>query len=1114
VNSKVYLEIARHIVEYLKTRYHTEVPHISILSPEYSIASLIQYLSEASTFVEEEEEALTGEVLSDVLDPTKIRGHATHGIRAVFKKYSSQSKVFLFTSFYIRTAPPTEFRNVLVEFWLEGFNRAGFRIKVIEEDGKVVYDSGEKKLPLAQGKLVVGVGRREIVEEALKIISRFLYPGAETYALCDSKLEEALSTKEEIAEGKEFFFYPRLRTREYASSKEFYATQNFLIEASIQRKNSGAEVSIILRYIAPVLINRTKKTIISLQGTQLKFPTYMFIEDRRDRWSVCHLLEVESKFSWNNAVHAWGWERQEGATVYAGLHDLTPIGALAVSVPDYKNALILRDWHIAVEKIYPVEESANTLTESFRCAIKEARIYAKSKGVHVDERALEEAGRIVMQALLNTFKDERGRPKIRKLYSFQEESLVNGLKSLIADEHKVFVLQARTAGGKTLAFLLPVLIYVVYLKLLLKEKAKPGVKALLFYPTTALQNDQASIIFSLLWHINMQLLEKKAPILTMGMLHGHTPRREVKENTTPKEVELRLKCPLCGSRLVISWQQKKTNVYLETIKCSNGSCRINIPHSSEHILLQNMVKASREAIYSYPPDILIANPDIINTRLMLGAREDPAALTILGKPAYVCELCGKVYDKRSKPRKCKVCNHTGFYRIEPEYPRIIVVDEAHLLRGAFGAQVAHVLTRIEQVLRTLHALNENWRPIYFVSSATLNNPKNRAEELTASDKIAIIPARLIEKEEPTLRVHVFVMPKQYSPEATTSRIIETIYAEAHALHKDYKKKYNLELQRLKNILYNRLPATLVFVNRISEANELLSYIRNYVPGVESNGHTTDWGRDRAIVEDMFSRGDINIIVATSGLEVGVDFDRVDFGIIYGMPFYISDYTQRIGRIGRRHHSIIFNIFMPDKPIDHFYYRNWRLLSDGRLRDIHMRSEAYRINRENIEAVRRAGQRIVLDLISATQDMDRLLELSILSEGGRYSREILSILDGIERSLASYVPKALMITKSSILNIAINEAKNLIKDIKERLNVYGKLGRAIKEGLKPTLRQLRSLRTIEPEVVYSFNPLGVERSRNMMYAFRHSLPGQVISYKGAFYSIDSYEGDTLYIPEER
>ncbi|MCD6341111.1 MAG: hypothetical protein J7L51_04090, partial [Desulfurococcales archaeon] len=336
--------------------------------------------------------------------------------------------------------------------------------------------------------------------------------------------------------------------------------------------------------------------------------------------------------------------------------------------------------------------------------------------------------------------------------------------------------------------------------------------------------------------------------------------------------------------------------------------------------------------------------------------------------------------------------------------------------------------------------------------------------------------------------------------------------DARALVDSYRQPYNSRLAQLRRSLFNgRNPATLAFVNRISEANELLSFIRNFAYNIRSDGHTTDYKADRVRVEDEFSRGNLDIIVATSGLEVGVDFDRVDIGIIYGMPFYISDYTQRIGRIGRRQHCIIFNVFMPDKPIDHFYYKNWKLLSDGSLRDIHMRSEAYRINRENPEAVRRAAQRAVLDMISTMTNTYRLLRLSIMAQNQRFEPEIMNALNNIESEIENYLRLALRISN---IQQAASIARQFIDRIRSNVRVHGTLFKAIKTGLEASLRQLHSLRSLEPEVKYRFNPVNEERDRNMVYAFRHSLPGQIISYRSNFYIVDTFSGEPIYSSQER
>lgn len=1112
---KLYEELAFHIVDYLKTRYHTEAPHISILSPEYSVVARISQFRHRPTlemYNEEGEGDFIPEVLADLLDPTRIRGHATHGVRALFRNFTTDSEILMKTTFYIRKAPPAEFKKVNVAFRLRE-NKLGLRVVIVDEQGEQIYDSDwlQKDFIQTPFRIIYAVGWGDIAREAANIISDALYPGAEIIELTDQNIVKALSTAEETKDGQEFLFQPSLARRRYASSREYFAVQNFLYEIEVKRQNNELEIGLVLRYIAPALINRIRQKFTRVDG-ELGFPTYIFIKekDRRDRWSIHHLLEVESTLQWKDVQPAWGWIRALNGQRFAGLYNLIPIGTLAIenNMCNLNNGcLLLRDWHIDIERIYPIRKSKRRIDQSFQDILKEVIEFARKNGLGVNESALKEAFSIVVKALKNAY------PQIVHLHEFQERTLYEGLRALLLEEHKAFVLQARTAGGKTLAFLLPILIYVVYAKLAGIDR--DGVKALLFYPTTALQNDQAATIFKILWHINSELYPKHN-VISLGMLHGHTPKRRGSSKAVPKEQELRLRCPLCGQRLMISWEIiPNTDILKEVIRCSNLSCRINNPNTPESKLLQTIVRGSRDAIYSSPPDLLIVNPDIINARLTLMGKEDPAALTILGKPAYVCARCGAIYDRKTKPRKCRVCDSKDLYFVRYAYPKIIVVDEAHLLRGAFGSQVAHVLTRLEQVIRRLNGLNENWRPIYFVSSATLNNPRARTQELIATEPNNIIEISAEPEEaeaESTLRIHVFIMPKLYSPEATTSRIVEAIYLDVKALVDSYRRLYNDKLEQLRMSLFRRrTPATLTFVNRISEANELLSFIRNFAYNIRSDGHTTDYREDRVRVEDEFSRGNLDIIVATSGLEVGVDFDRVDVGIIYGMPFYISDYTQRIGRIGRRQHCMIFNIFMPDKPIDHFYYKNWKLLSDGFLRDIHMRSEAYRINRENPEAIRRATQRAVLDMISTITGADKLLHLSMMAQNRKFAPEIMSALSNIESELDNYLRLALRIP--NILQ-AVYVAKQFIDSIKHNVSAHLTLLKAIKKGLEASLRQLHSLRSLEPEVRYKFNPLGEERNRNMIYAFRHSLPGQVISYRSNFYIVDSFSGEHIFSSRER
>ncbi|KAI8865401.1 hypothetical protein GQ42DRAFT_114302, partial [Ramicandelaber brevisporus] len=56
--------------------------------------------------------------------------------------------------------------------------------------------------------------------------------------------------------------------------------------------------------------------------------------------------------------------------------------------------------------------------------------------------------------------------------------------------------------------------------------------------------------------------------------------------------------------------------------------------------------------------------------------------------------------------------------------------------------------------------------------------------------------------------------------------------------------------------------------------------------------------EAASVTADFASGYINVVVATSGFGVGLDFEGVIWTIHYELPYSLIDYVQQIGRAGR------------------------------------------------------------------------------------------------------------------------------------------------------------------------------------------------------------------------
>ncbi|MBC7076933.1 MAG: hypothetical protein H5T92_01265, partial [Synergistales bacterium] len=487
---------------------------------------------------------------------------------------------------------------------------------------------------------------------------------------------------------------------------------------------------------------------------------------------------------------------------------------------------------------------------------------------------------------------------------------------------------------------------------------------------------------------------------------------------------------------------------------------------------------SREAIYSSRPDIVITTPDYINHRLTLSGPEDPNSLLLLGKPGYYCKDCGKTYTE--VVRSCRDgCGGTPIQTQSGKPPIAIVIDEAHLFRGEFGAQVAHLFLRLEHAIRRLYGL-KGWRPLYILSSATLSSPTDRASELTTCDRknIEVIEPQYHE-EETTYRNHIVILPKTYTALASVERALEVPYGMTCAL-----RSVSGGLED---------PRTLVFVNSISNANDLINTLQRMLSrgGVRVGGHTTDYHDERAAVEDAFLRGELDILVATRGLEVGVDFDRVNIGVIFGMPFYLSEYVQRIGRIGRKGDSIIINVLTPDRNINYYYYMNCHLLTDSSFREQHMRQEASVIKVDNPVALKRFAQRAIFDWFSVEYPFNRAaLDVTAKDRIIEYILACIAPLrlsheeeERVRDEAQQYIERNL-----GHLFSWETKAETIIKELRRHTHGGGRLG------------YLHNLRTFDRQVEIRPDL----RTRNLSIMFRRSMRGMIYSFRGRYYVIDTVE----------
>jgi DEAD/DEAH box helicase domain-containing protein len=482
-------------------------------------------------------------------------------------------------------------------------------------------------------------------------------------------------------------------------------------------------------------------------------------------------------------------------------------------------------------------------------------------------------------------------PHIPNFYKYQEEGIKKIIEELNNKKGIVNIISVRTAGGKTETFAVPILNY-CYTNL-----NKIGTKAIIFYPTKALANDQAQRIFRSLYYLNKILKKRGKRPITMGIYHGDIKKRSNEE----KEVWVPFKCPKkeCESRL----EFKKEGIR-HIAKCSKCGEEL------DYLML------TRYEIHKSTPDILITNQDTLHYTLL----NQPQNHSIFGREIQYCETCGTSYISK------KVCNCGGaLTKISPQnLPEIIVMDEIHMLGGAFGMNTSLFLKRLTQIIRK-YSPDGLYNPTFIGATATIKNPEDFASSLFDNKNVNLIPADkklayknqedIKESSEMIKREHLFILPRSFDSSDTLS------YGMSFIL------KYFAENLEDK-------PTVLGFCESIKDNRNLIRLTNSRKPKIEGktfkiSGHTSQFEKDlRADIERKFTNKEIDVLYATSTLEVGVDFDDINILLLHGVPSSFNDYLQRVGRSGRKRDAAVITTLRKWSALDYFYLEKCRFMLEN------------------------------------------------------------------------------------------------------------------------------------------------------------------------------------------
>ncbi|WP_251343763.1 DEAD/DEAH box helicase [Haloplanus halophilus] len=445
------------------------------------------------------------------------------------------------------------------------------------------------------------------------------------------------------------------------------------------------------------------------------------------------------------------------------------------------------------------------------------------------------------------------------------------IESLLDEETEYLSLEAPTASGKSLSFLLPAILKSFY-----KEASgRNGTNCLLLYPRKALARDQYSDILHYTASLNRVLSEIGAEPITVGLEDGD---RERVEEYDHGQSYRGLDCVHDGCDGVLEVQNPQSNIH---IRCSNhDSCPLDYSH----------IVVGKEPIRKQRPTITVSNLYMVYRNLLLSGGVD------------------RLQDVE-----------------------FVVLDEAHVNTSYKGGHVSYILQLLQDVTsrrgesaQMVFSSATMAQPKEFIANLAAIDPS----ELTYINYEDAIESADVETEK-RLLIHLYLLPTPRRAVETLNQAITLIlglWSEKHGFRAINFIDSIGELNKMKSFVKD----TILHPGRRAGA-EVIDHLHSVEDPIPSNSYS--WrplspdsyltsraaGQDRiqdfrqlfathhgnlkpstrSTVEDRFNDGTYRYLFSTSTLEVGIDLSGIAAVVQYQLPPTGEEgVIQRVGRAGR------------------------------------------------------------------------------------------------------------------------------------------------------------------------------------------------------------------------
>ncbi len=222
-------------------------------------------------------------------------------------------------------------------------------------------------------------------------------------------------------------------------------------------------------------------------------------------------------------------------------------------------------------------------------------------------------------------------------------------------------------------------------------------------------------------------------------------------------------------------------------------------------------------------------------------------------------------------------HHTKWVKLF-ENLQYIVIDEIHTYRGVFGSNLANVLRRLLRLCAFYGS-----KPQFILCSATIHNPTELAQTLIGR------PVTLINNNGAPLGEKHIVF---YNPPVVNRQL-------------GIRKSALGETRRLASQLLSNRIQTIVFAKSRVQVEVLTRALKKQAADSLGNSNTVRGYRggylphERREIERTLRAGQVDLVVSTNALELGIDIGALDACILCGYPGTIASTWQQAGRAGRR-----------------------------------------------------------------------------------------------------------------------------------------------------------------------------------------------------------------------